>query len=208
MNYIKIVLILLIFGSTALNSQQQGVPQGQNPAAIAKQAEMQSPGPEHNLLYAMEGIWRQLVSWHTKGQPDEFSKGFTQNRVILGGRYLQMKSIHDIGIFPYLSMTMIGFDRRIEKYTLHIFDVLTTYSLEAEGKYDPENQVLTFRGSSVPPMAEKELPFSYEITFEDDNKFIIKLFVHQNDEIFLRMKVVNIKKKDISDEKIEWIETE
>ena len=206
MNYAKFIIVLFFLGSAALYSQQQGVAQAQNPAALAKQAEMQSPGPEHNLLYAMEGIWRQLVSWHTKGQPDEFSKGFTQNRVILGGRYLQMKSIHEIGIFPYLSMTMIGFDRRKEKYTLHIFDVLTTYSLEAEGKYDPEKEVLTFSGASVPPMAEKELPFNYEISFEDDKKFIIQLFVHENDEKFLRMKVVNILKKDISDEKIQWIE--
>ena len=49
-----------------------------------------TPGKEHNLLSRMAGRWKTVTrSWNEPGKPPEESAGICEQKMILGGRFLQ-----------------------------------------------------------------------------------------------------------------------
>ena len=53
-------------------------------------AKLAIPGPPHKLLAGMEGVWQTKTKcWTETGKPPMESKGTCEQKMLLGGRFLQ-----------------------------------------------------------------------------------------------------------------------
>lgn len=111
-----------------------------------------APGPEHERLKAMEGKWRQFVTMAMAPDAPEMQAESTgENRLILGGRFLQGTALGEFMGQPFESLNIMGFDRRHDHYTVVGFDTMGTYYVAAEGKWDDKTQSIRMRGETHDP---------------------------------------------------------
>jgi len=134
-----------------------------------------SPNENHELLKKLEGKWKQNCQY-TRGERVEFGKGYSENEVMFGSRFLKMTN--NIEYFGSVTSTMqiIGFDNIQQKYTIFSIDEIGTDSKFAYGHYDSENKQLIFE-QLEDALSPDKLPFKIVISFDRDNKFTYEMFI-------------------------------
>ncbi len=113
------------------------------------------PGPNHKFLAQFAGTWVATSKWWTGPGEPEVSKGVSENRMILGGRYLQERYEGAAMGKPFHGMGLIGFDNVSKEFvSIWVDDISTgimtgTATLDASGKVlnsvDTMNDPLTGR---------------------------------------------------------------
>jgi hypothetical protein len=113
--------------------------QHQQPTAEQKRAmaEQLQPGAPHRELATLEGQWTQEVTYNMGARPMK-GRGTTTNRMVLGGRFLvsertSMTAAGATGGFKVDAMSIYGFDRRTNEYTIVELDTMGTYWVTAAG---------------------------------------------------------------------------
>ena len=116
--------------------------------ADRKKAAMEKvqPGPEHAELAALDGRWTQEITYNAGGKPLK-GQGSVTNRMILGGRYLvsERTSKTDAGAMGNITvdaMSIYGFDRRTNQFTIIELDTLGTYWVSAAGTPRSDKTIL------------------------------------------------------------------
>lgn len=107
------------------------------------------PGPEHAILAKKAGTWDHHVKWwmDPNGEPAE-SRGSSEHKMIMGGRYLVDRNTGDTPFGPFEGMGCTGYDNLKKKYVTTWIDNMGTGIMFSEGTYDPETETLTFTGES------------------------------------------------------------
>jgi hypothetical protein len=120
-------------------------------AMMEMYVEMAKPVASHDRLHAYTGKWNVTSKmWMSPGEPPMSAKGSATGRMILGGRFLQLDTNLG-GPFPADSLTILGFDRRTNDYTMVGYDTLGTYYITAAGKHDARMNALVLDGSYAQP---------------------------------------------------------
>lgn len=131
---------------------------------------MAQPGPAHEILKQFEGSWKQYVSANMGTGPSTGTGALT-NRMILGGRFLQMDGAATVGGMTITSMSILGYDNRIGKYTLYSIDEFGTYAITARGAYDSTTRILTFLGVEEEGGMKMEFKITIAIVNKDTYTF-------------------------------------
>lgn len=152
------------------------------------------PGMEHEQLFYMVGKWRQISEeFHTQSPPT-YGKGEADTKIILGGRYVQTRSVINYEGYTIEQYWFFGYDKVLKNYTFTVFDNVSTVILHSTGSYDPDKRRFEFSGESPDILEpEKMIPFRVRITFESDRKYIFELFLKLEGEEIKRYKIVNVK---------------
>lgn len=104
--------------------------------------------------------------WFNPAEPPRVASGTATGRFILGGRFLQLDSRVKGGGIGADSVTIFGFDRRTNDYTMIGLDTLGTYYITAAGKYDDAAKGIVLDGSyAMPPSGHDQ---KYRFTWRDD----------------------------------------
>lgn len=159
----------LLLAGTAL--VQDAPPSPQDLAEMRRlMMESAQPGPEHELLARYVGAFEQDVTvWPAQGaQPVKF-KGQAQTRMILGGRYLEQTGTSKFMGMETESLSLVGFDRRHQEFTIIGLDTVGTYWVSGQGPYDPETKTATMRGTDEDPIGGVTQDFDFRLTFVDDD---------------------------------------
>lgn len=160
------------------------------------------PGPEHERLKTLEGTWNVTSRWWMEpGSPPMEVTGTGTNRLILGGRYLEMRT--ELSGNPYFrdddgtpspmeSRVFYGFDRRSDQYTLVGFDTLGTYYVTAAGTWDPETETITLHGEDEDPALGTVQRYDMHLRFESEDRVVWDIvFQTPEGEEFKVMEVVS-----------------
>jgi Protein of unknown function (DUF1579) len=121
--------------------------------AVAAQmmADMQ-PGPQHKLLEGMTGSWKCITKhWMDPTQPEITLEHGSESKMILGGRFLEIKIKGEFFGMPFESLAIMGYDRRHEHYTTVGFDTMGTYYVTGEGGFDDQSKTLRLKGTTHDP---------------------------------------------------------
>jgi len=103
-------------------------------AMMAKSLELAQPGPEHARFAQMVGTWdMEMTLWPEPGAEALTTSGVVEAELILGGRYLMQTTVIAEGFFASEGISILGFDRRSEEYTLLGLDTIGTYWVSAQG---------------------------------------------------------------------------
>lgn len=133
---------------------------------------MAAPGPEHKILTDMAGKFKQKVKFNfAPGQSME-GEGSGTAESIIGGRFLQLKSKSKIMGVETEVMTILGYDKRKNKYTLFSIDGMGTYSVSAEGDYDAATKIMTLKGTEEDPAMKMKMDFKfvYDLSILNERK--------------------------------------
>jgi hypothetical protein len=140
-----------------------------------------APGPEHEILATMAGTWDLAASFFSEpGAAPQTSSLVAEQRMILGGRFLESRARGETMGEEMESLGILGYDRRHRKYTTVGFDTWGTYYVTAAGDYDPETRTLTMQGEDLDPHFGLQR-FTMTTRFASDDELVYELVFHQPD---------------------------
>lgn len=146
------VSFALALGFAARPALSQEKTSDADKAKIAAYMQLAKPGPEHKQLESLVGTWdKEIKIWMEPGKPPMTVKGSSQNRMILGGRFLLCEGKGGTGMMAFENMIIMGFDRRSKKFTTVGFDTEGTYYVAATGPYDESRKAIVMYGEDVDP---------------------------------------------------------
>ena len=160
-------------------------------AMMAKWQAYASPNDNHKILDPLAGTWSHVVTWWmTPDSQPEMSKGMSETKWVMGGRYLQHAVKGTSMGQPFEGMGFTGFDNGKQVYQTLWMDNMGTGMMIGEGTYDPEKKTLTDHGRFTDPFVGQR---SYRgvITFVDDVHYRYELYVaDENGKEFRMMEIV------------------
>jgi len=129
-------------------------------AMMEEMAKYANPGPEHEVLATMVGKWKTVSkSWVGPGDP-LVSEGTAEGELILGGRYLVLKSAGTMMGQPFEGMELLAYDRRAGEYVAYWMDNFGTsiYPMHS-GSYDAATKTMTLKAEWPMPGESKPIPY-------------------------------------------------
>lgn len=171
MKNILTVLILIVSFVSVTTSQED------------KAMQLAQPSAEHEMLKKLSGDWNIEFKYDMGEGQFMDGKGVGSSKMILGGRFLQSESTSEAMGMKVASFTILGYDRRLNKYTMYAIDEMGTYAIDAEGDYNSTDKKLTLRGSVLDPstMTNDMQDFRFEYVFVNDNEIKVDLFFKRPD---------------------------
>jgi hypothetical protein len=134
---------------------------------MANMMALAQPGDAHKELSSMAGKWSYTVKWWMNPQsPPMESRGTTESKLIMGGRYLISNHKGKMEMpgagggmtnMVFEGMAIEGYDNVKKKYVSSWIDNMGTGIENSEGTYDAATKTLTYMGSyeAMPGMVTK-----------------------------------------------------
>ncbi len=155
----KILTVILFLFAASLSAQEMNMEEAMKLA---------TPGPQHKLLNDMVGKFTQKIKFNMAPGQSMEGDGAGETKSIIGGRFIEVKSVGKIMGMETEVMTIMGYDRRKNKYTLFSIDGMGTYSVSAEGDYDEAAKIMTLRGTEEDPGMKMKMDFKFVFDLSKD----------------------------------------
>ena len=161
---------------------QEKAPKQPSPAEMQemmkKWAEIATPGPAHKVFDNFVGKWETATSmWWSKDSAPQQSKGASDVRWIMDGRYVLEEVSGDMMGTPWKGMGVTGYDNFKKKYVFTFLDNMGTAILTGEGNFDAKNNVMTSIGKMDEPMTgEKDKTVKYVTRIISKDKHIFEIY--------------------------------
>jgi hypothetical protein len=146
---------------------------------MKKWMEVATPGEAHKHLGQFVGKWETVTRmwWEGPGKPPTESKGASETKWIMDGRFLLEESSGEMMGKPYRGMSIMGYDNFKKKYVVSYIDNIGTAMYSGEGKFDMANKVLTSYGKMDEPMTgERDKTVKYVTRVLGKDKYIFEIF--------------------------------
>ena len=103
-----------------------------------------TPGAPHKVLASMAGSWTtKIKSWMEPNKPPMESKGTCEQKMILGGRFLQQEFTGDMMGSAFTGIGATGYDNHTKKYVSTWMDSMGTAILFFEGTAGADGKTIT-----------------------------------------------------------------
>ena len=120
-------------------------------AVMAEMMKLGAPGAAHEKLKGMEGKWKAVQkSWYAPGEPT-VSEGVAENRLILGGRFLEQHYQGTAMGQPFEGHGLTGYDNKKGEYTVFWVDNTSTSMMTGTGSMDAAGTDLTTKAMGIGP---------------------------------------------------------
>ena len=167
--------LLVAAGAGAQETKPAGHPamSAEQHAAMEAWAKFANPGEGHRSLAGMAGAWdAEVTSWMEPGAPTK-SKGTSENRLILGGRWVEQRFKSEMMGQPFEGLGYTGYDNLKKKYIGTWMDTMSTAVMVTEGTWDAAGKVMTSTSTMDDPMTGKSSPVKMTTTIvtPDHHKF-------------------------------------
>lgn len=201
-NTLKIfVLPLLVFWicsisiSVKIKADEKSTDQSHD-AMMEKWKEFATPGENHKLLDPLVGNWDYIVKWWmTPDAKPEESRGTSEVKWIMGGRFLEQTARGVSMGQPFQGMGIIGYDNAEKQYRSFWIDNMGTGIMRSSGNYEASKKEIVETGRFTDP-TEGVTIFHGVTKIVDQNKFTYEMYVPGPDaKEFRTLKIVYTRKK-------------
>jgi hypothetical protein len=148
------------------------------------------PGEHHEHLARYEGNWKGVVKmWMAPDGPPSVDESQTEARLIMGGRYLEMKHVGNFGGMPFEARAIEGYDNaagRYESMWIDNFGTLILYftgSCSHDGKH---REMVTEFGD---PVSGGTIKYRSAYQWIDDDHFTYTAYMDKGDGEFRNMEI-------------------
>jgi hypothetical protein len=156
------------------------------------------PGENHKLLEPFIGKWDAVIKWwQDPNAPVDTSKGTSECKWIMGGRYI-MEDVDGFSMgMPFKGMSLMGYDNYQQKFLSLWIDEMGTGFLLGSGTADPTGKIITQTGTYDDVMTgQKDKPYKTITRIIGPNKHIYEMYVTGPDgKEFKNLEVVYTRKK-------------
>lgn len=151
------------------------------------------PGPEHERLAKRAGAWNVTTNyWMQPGTPPMSFTHTSTSEMTMGGRFLEIRSKGQVMGQPFESLTIVGFDRRTDQYTIVGFDTMGTYYVEGAGTFDEATGSIIMPGETHDPKLNATERYRFVLRSESDDKYITEIiFKTPEDKDFMVVQSVS-----------------
>jgi len=112
-----------------------------------------TPGKPHAVLAEMTGSWHTVtLHFMTPGQPPVESRGTSEQKMLLDGRYLQQEFHGDMMGAPFTGIGITGYDNQKQQYVSTWIDSMSTRIFYFEGTADADGRTITQTCRSEDPI--------------------------------------------------------
>lgn len=154
-----------------------------------------TPGDAHKALDAMTGTWNTVIRFYqAPGAPPEESTGISENRWILGGRYLEQRFKGSAMGQPFEGIGYTGYDNLRKQYVGTWMDSMSTAVMYTTGTATAPGK-WKFAGTMDDPMTGKAQPLEELITVDGPDKHTFVMMSPGPDgKMFRSMEIVYTRK--------------
>jgi len=138
-----------------------------------------TPGDAHKKLEALVGTWDAEVKTWMGGPNSEpaISKGISEAKMALGGRYLVEEVTADMMGQPMSGIGYTGYDNFKKKYVGFWVDNMGTGITTMEGTMDKDGKTITTWGKmDEPTTGEKDKKVKYVTRIIDADKHVFEIY--------------------------------
>ncbi len=112
-----------------------------------------TPGAPHKRLASMAGSWStKTTAWMEPDKPPVEGTGTCEQKMLLGGRYLEQTYTGEMMGNTFTGINVIGYDNYTKKYVSTWIDTMSTGIYYFEGTASANGKSITQRSSYVDPV--------------------------------------------------------
>lgn len=181
-----------------------GLLHAQQPEMTAEQkAEMEAwmkagtPGAHHEALAAMVGTWDVAITmWEKQGAPPSNFKGSSEQRLVLGGRWVEQRFRGEVMGMPFEGLGYFGYDNVRGRFLGTWMDSMSTSMMTMEGEPQKEKGVFRSAGSMADPLSGRQLRLEDETRVVSPDRLESTMWLEGKDgKMFKHMEFVYTRKK-------------
>ena len=172
--------VLLVAG---ISTAQDGMKPGDKPMSAEQKAMMDAwmkfatPAEGHKSLAGIVGTWdAEVTSWMDPAQPPEKSKGVSENRMMLGGRWVESRFTSQMMGMPFEGLGYTGYDNHKKKYVGTWMDNMSTAVMVSEGTWDAAGRVMTSMATMDDFMTGKASQIKMVTTIMDPDHHMFEMW--------------------------------
>ncbi len=155
-----------------------------------------TPGEPQGMLAKSTGMWNQEVTmWMDPSKPPSKSAGTSENKMILGGRYMQSVNKGSFEGMPFEGISTLGFDNARKVYQSSWVDNMGTGIMNLEGTWDDAAKTINFKGKATDPATGKEMDVREVYKIIDDNTQHMEMYCMQGGKEMKTMEIHFTRKK-------------
>jgi hypothetical protein len=146
-------------------------------AAMDAWMKFMTPTDAHKALERMVGTWDvEVTSWMSPGQPPAKSKGVSETRMVMGGRWVEERFTSEMMGQPFEGLGYTGYDNFKKKYVGTWMDTMSTAVMVTEGTMDAGNKVMTSTSVMDDFMTGKKTTIRMTTTITDPDHHLFEMF--------------------------------
>ena len=144
---------------------------------IARAIDASRPGPEQQWLAPLVGSWKMdLTSYSTSRAPLSL-KGTSDNRWVLGGRFLLSEAAAGDGTVRVEGMTVFGYDARERRFFALGLNNLGTGYQQWSGTYDPRDHSLILSAKQRDEATGAASVSRQQLKIDGPDRYSVRVFV-------------------------------
>ncbi len=167
---------VLVFGAQEKAKTPAAKPAMDEKAMMEMYQKLAVPGAGHKKLDVLVGSWNtQNKMWMDPSKPPEISKGISEHKWVLGGRFLEQRFEGNFMNTPFSGLGYTGYDNYKKQYVGTWMDSMGTGILNMTGNFDSSGKVLTATGKYDDPMLGKEVTFREKTTIVNNDEILMEM---------------------------------
>jgi hypothetical protein len=124
--------------------------------------EAAKPVAEHQRLAELQGPWKVTSRmWFDPAAMPMTATGRGKGELILGGRFVSLGTSVEGGPAASDALSILGFDRRTNEFSIVSFDTHGTYYVTAAGRYDEAMKAVVMNGTYLQPPGNTEQKYRF-----------------------------------------------
>jgi hypothetical protein len=136
-----------------------------------------TPGPAHKQLDSMVGTWNtKVMSWMAPGAPPMETTGVSENRWILGGRWIEQRFSGSFMGQPFEGIGYTGYDNVAKQYVGTWMDNMGTGVMMSTGSAAADGKTYNFKSTMADPMTGKPMMIDEKITVVDADHQVMEMW--------------------------------
>ena len=138
-------------------------------------AKVATPGEAHKWLEPVVGTWdAKITMWMTPGAPPQESTGTSENKWVLGGRFVEQRYEGNFMGQPFSGVGYTGYDNYKKKYIGTWMDTMGTMMMISQG--DAAGKTLTMTSTMDDIMKGKTVTVKSEIKIVAPDHHVMEMW--------------------------------
>lgn len=186
---------LVLCSLTAFAQDKKPAPPPMDAAAMEAMMKAGTPAEAHKALNEFVGTWDTKISmWMAPGTDPMVSTGTSENRWIMGGRYLEQRFNGSVMGAPFEGIGYTGYDNMKKQYWGVWMDNMSTWLMLSTGQRD--GKTYSFDATMPDPMTGKDAQIQEKITMVDADHHTMEMWGPGPDgKTFKMMEIAYSRKK-------------
>jgi hypothetical protein len=165
-------------------------------AAMDAMMKAATPGEGHKKLAGMVGTWDATVKMFQPGAPPQVSSGISENKWVLGGRWVQEQFTGNFMGMPFSGIGYTGYDNIKKQYVGTWMDSMSTSMMTSSGTADASGKTYEFNSTMDDPASGKSMPVKSKVIVTDDDHHTMEMWSPGPDgKMYKMMEITYTRKK-------------